>query len=139
MTLPRRMTVHGPSSVTPERRDAGGRTTLRFDVGPRAAIEAVAGAPIDQVLPLLAFSTGGSWQDVARGYGRIADAELAKTPRAELEKLAKEALGTTPATDRAKVAAALLAFVRREVRPVGIEFGQSSIVPHVPGDTLQRK
>ncbi len=137
--MPLRWSVRGPIAVTPERRDAGGRTTLTFNVGPRPAIEPVVAAPIDEVLPLVGFSTGDSWQDVARGYGRIAEAELAKTPRAELEKSARAALGATPVNDRAKVAAALLAFVRREVRPVGIEFGQSSIVPHVPGDTLQRK
>jgi tetratricopeptide (TPR) repeat protein/transglutaminase-like putative cysteine protease len=134
-----RWSLHGPVAATPERRDAAGRTELTFTVGSRPALEVVAGASVDQVLPLLAFSTGGSWQDVARGYGRIAEAELAKTPRAELEKIARAALGGTPTSDRAKVAAALVAFVHREVRPVGIEFGGSSIVPHVPADTLQRK
>jgi len=137
--LPLRWSVHGPVAVTPARRDAGGRTTLTFNVAPLPALEPVASAPIDELLPVVGFSTGGSWQDVARGYDRIAEAELAKTPRTELAGRARAALGATPPVDRASIAAALLAYVRREVRPVGIEFGKSSIVPHVPADTLQRQ
>ncbi len=137
--LPLRWSLHGPVVVRPERREVGGRAILTFDIGPRPALEVVADAPMDQLLPTLAFSTGGSWQDVARGYDRIAEAELAKTPQAALATAARAALGDATTSDRAKIASALLAFVRREVRPVGVEFGHSSLVPHPPAETLQRK
>src|SRR5262249_12023900 len=41
--------------------------------------------------------------------------------------------------DVRKIADALLAYIHREVRYTGVEFGDASIVPRTPSETLQRR
>lgn len=139
-SLPLHWALHGPVALKPQRTSSGGRTVLTFEAPMRPALQPPPkDAPFSVYLPTLSFATGNGWADMAKSYARIAESELQKSDRAELERTARAALGTTPAADRQKAIAALLAFVRREVRYVGIELGQSSIVPHEPLQTLQRK
>ena len=83
--------------------------------------------------PYLSFSTGESWQAVAKEYGEIVDKQL---EGAELSGMLDDIDLTGPPS---VVAARLTARLHEEIRYTGVEFGQAEIVPRKPAKILQRK
>ncbi|MEO8035880.1 MAG: DUF3857 domain-containing protein, partial [Acidobacteriota bacterium] len=83
----------------------------------------------------VAFSTGRSWQEVARRYSEIVDKQIGST--ASLAKLTASAAGD--AKDTPTIAKRILAAIERDVRYAGVEFGEGSIVPRTPAETLEHK
>ena len=92
-------------------------------------------APSDVVLsPMIEYSTGSSWQRVATDYVhqvndklRLADVQpmvskLELKPGANLESIRR-----------------IVALLHKNVRYTGIEFGESSLIPQFPSETLKRK
>ncbi len=119
-----------------QRTESEGRVRLVFEAGPLEKLENAEGfLPSDvPAYPSLTFSTGRSWQQVAEAYGELVDRQIAQ---AELKALAAKLIAG--AATRDEKAAAILDYLNHEVRYTGVEFGQNSIVPHSPADTLKQK
>ncbi|RKG65356.1 DUF3857 domain-containing protein [Corallococcus sp. CA054B] len=112
------------------------RKRLSFEGGPYAAVTALeADLPAAQAFqPHVAFSTGRSWNEVARAYDAIVEQQL---DGASLQGRARAlAKGTK---DRRVVAQRLLEEVRESVRYTGLEFGAAAIVPAPPKQVLARQ
>ncbi len=122
--------------VQPVRTESSGRVTLRFDIGPLDPIDSrEPDLPPDVVrVPMIDFSTGASWQQLAASYGTIVD-NLAGS--AEVKAV------VDPLVARKKTVAeketAIIDYLDREVRYTGIEFAEAAIVPHDPAETLAKK
>lgn len=130
-----RAEVSGEGITRVEERD-GDTVRLSFIGGPRPAWEPGAEElmPMELLLPpFVRVSTGASWADLAERYAGLVDERLAG---AALEALAREAAPASLGPD-AQVEA-LLALVHERVRYVALEYGESSIVPHTPAETLSR-
>ena len=83
--------------------------------------------------PYLSFSTGASWQAVARRYDGIVDRQIQKP---ELKTIMEGVdLKGTPL----EVAARLTERLHQSVRYTGVEFGEAAIVPGSPAQTVTRK
>jgi hypothetical protein len=114
---------------------AGGRRRIVFSGGPYPAIERVdAHAPPSlPAWPSLAFSTGSSWQALARAYSEVMEKKLEGS---ELDELARRSVVESDAPlDKANK---LLDVVRKHVRYSSIAFGESAIVPAKPAETFHR-
>jgi tetratricopeptide (TPR) repeat protein len=142
-----RLSIEAPSALPlkyeaigcdskPARSEAGGRTTLVFELGPLPATPAPEPyLPAENMkLPEIVFSTGKSWADVAAVYSDLVEAHLdLDTVRPLVEK----AIGKE--TDRDKIIELLLASLRSQIRYTGIEFGRGAIVPRSTRETLSRR
>lgn len=84
--------------------------------------------------PHITFSLAKSWQQVAAAYSKMVDEKIAG---ADVKSFVDAATRTEK--DRVKIADSLVAQLHKEVRYTGIEFGQSSLVPHPPAETLKHK
>jgi len=113
----------------------GGRTRRTFDLRDfEPEYRFVPGLPPEEAAyPYLAFSTGESWNAVARAYGRVVDETLAGVDlSAEVARFRSSAV--TPR----QMLAEMLTWVQGKVRYTGVEFGEASIVPRNPTETLER-
>lgn len=120
------------SDVKPVEARSKGLRTLSIDLGPRAFTRYFEpGIPSDVRPPALYVSTARSWSALAGAYSTIVDGVLAGS---DLSSMAATARGG--ATDRRAIIAGLLAEVRK-TRYIGIEFGQSAIVPSSPADVAK--
>jgi|GEM_PF-2387583 len=89
-------------------------------------------------LAYIEFGTGESWNAVARAYAAAVEPLLASD---NISAWASEAISGLPAgTDKKSDAAiaAVLLRVRREIRYTGVNFGENTIIPHKPSDTISR-
>lgn len=143
-----RLTLEAPSSlplqyemqllpdVKPQRTEADGRVTVVFESGPMEALEeAEPFLPSDvPEFPSVTFSTGKSWQQIAEEYSKVVDQQIAG---ADVKALVTKLVAGQNTRD--EKAAAILDYLNHEVRYTGIEFGENSIVPHSPTDTLKQK
>lgn len=112
------------------------RKRLSFEGGPYAPVAPLEpdGPAAQAFQPHVAFSTGRSWNEVARAYDRIVEERLdGNALQARARALAK---GTK---DRRAVAQRLLEEVRESVRYTGLEFGAAAIVPAPPKEVLARQ
>ena len=134
--LPLRTNLLLLPGVKPVRTEANGRVTLVFDIGPLEGIDSREPfLPHSKVLyPMIEFSTGASWQQIAVEYAKIVDSR-ANSPavNAIVEPLIA---GKKTVAEKE---AAILDYLDREVRYTGIEFGEAAIVPHDPAETLAKK
>jgi transglutaminase-like putative cysteine protease/tetratricopeptide (TPR) repeat protein len=122
------------AKVTTEDAVKDGRRIVTFRGGPYAPLEPVeAFAPSDVAdWPSVAFTTAPSWKPIVAEYARIVDSKLAD---ARLEGVVAKVVQKDDAP--LVKAEKLLAWVRDRVRYVGIEFGDSSVVPRTPDETLK--
>lgn len=112
----------------------GGRRVISFTGGPFEPLRAVEeGTPSDvPTWPSVAFTTGATWKKVAAEYRELVDRKL---DGANLEGVvARVVQKDDPARAKAQK---LLAWMRDRVRYVGVEFGDSSVVPRTPDETLK--
>ena len=123
-------------SVRPRRIESGNRVQLVFETGRLDPLKQSEPYLPPDVLrwPLVAFSTGKSWQDVARRYNEILEQQI-RIP--EVQSLVSHA--NLAGKSREEKIAALLALLQKEVRYTGVEFGEASWVPRTPSETLERK
>jgi predicted Zn-dependent protease len=135
-TLPLRYNLRLLPDLKPERSDAAGRLRLTFDVGPMDPLsDEEPELPSDEPsYPSVTFSTGSSWQQVAEEYGRIIDQKSADDDLKSL--VGKLVAGRSSRDDKA---ASILQYLNREVRYTGVEFGEATVMPHSPTETLTRK
>lgn len=119
-----------------ERTTSSGNVQITFTQGALAAMDKPeANLPSDEVVyPQINFSTGKSWQEVARKYGEIVDKQIATS---DLTSVANAAIkGKTLREDKVR---AIVEYLSREIRYTGIEFDEAKIVPHSPSETLKQK
>ena len=84
--------------------------------------------------PVVTFSTGASWQNIAEGYGKII---AEKAAAREVQSLVDGLISGK--TTREEKTAAILQYLSKEVRYTGVEFGDAAIIPHAPAETLKQK
>lgn len=120
--------------MEPKRVEANGLVTMTFEAESLPALDTTEyNLPPDVVLrSYVAFSTGRSWQDVARRYSEIVDRQIAAGT-------VKPAAARAPGEDVRATAARLLDRISRQIRYAGVEFGEGSIVPRTPAETLDHK
>lgn len=127
--------VHDLPGLASERADSEGRTVARFESGPIAELtEPEPFAPYDaRQVPWVGWSTGKSWNEVAAAYDRLVERRLAGSKiRSALPR------GARAKADRMGRLEAIVRALHRDVRYTGLEFGESSIVPASPAETLER-
>src|SRR5262249_1145612 len=74
------------------------------------------------------------WQQIAEAYAKIVEAHISTADvKAMVEKL------TQGKQSRSERAQAILAYLNKNVRYTGVEFGEAAIVPHAPAETLATK
>ncbi len=122
--------------VGPDEKTEAGRRRLHFEWRDLALDqEFVDGLPPEvPSYPYLAFSTGASWQSVAKSYSDVVDRAVAD---ADVRAVVEQA--SAGATDQAQVIDRLLAYLQAQVRYTGIEFGDGGIIPRSPQETLARR
>lgn len=135
-SLPLRWVARKLPDAKPREEAAGGRRRLIFDVRNLASFEAPEpGLPADQPrAAYVAFSTGPSWEALARRYSDIVDQVIQGS---DLSSLLRSAGG--PADSQLTTIQRLLAQVSQEVRYTGVELGEGTLIPRKPAETLRRK
>jgi transglutaminase-like putative cysteine protease/Flp pilus assembly protein TadD len=135
-TLPLRYTLQLLPNLQPQRTETDGRVRITFDVGPLDPFdEAETYLPADvPAYPNVIFSTGNSWQELAKEYGKIVDKQIVA---ADLKPLVARLVAGK--NFRNEKVAAILQYLDREVRYTGVEFGDAAVVPRSPAETLTRK
>ena len=123
--------------IEPRATESNGITRLVFETGPIPGFDFTEwNVPADANLyPYVAWSTGKSWQEVAKRYSEIVDEKIGDL--AVVDRITRAALGDAK-TPR-DIAVRLLAAVQRDIRYAGVEFGEGSIVPRAPAETLKNK
>ncbi|HEX8616093.1 MAG TPA: DUF3857 domain-containing protein [Thermoanaerobaculia bacterium] len=123
--------------IQPRKTEENNVTRLVFETGPRPAL-----APSEWNLPsdvttssYVAWSTGKTWQDVAKRYSQIVDEKIGDS--SAVAKLTASTVGN--AKEPREIAARILAAVERHIRYAGVEFGEGSIIPRSPAETLKNK
>ncbi|HEX8254841.1 MAG TPA: DUF3857 and transglutaminase domain-containing protein, partial [Thermoanaerobaculia bacterium] len=124
-------------AVEPRKSVTGERTQLVWETGSRPALERGEwNLPPDVTLrSYVAWSTGKSWQDVAARYAKIVDERIGDG--SAVAKLTAQTVGN--AKEPREIAARILAAVERHIRYAGVEFGEGSIIPRTPAETLKNK
>lgn len=128
--------VHDLPDVLSRTTEGEGRTTWTFDEGLLAPVPVPeSNRPSDvPPQPFIAFSTAGSWKEVAAAYAAVVEEGLRG---AELHPLVDPLVAGS--RDPREITDRLYHWISANVRYTGIEFGQSAIVPHSPSETISRK
>lgn len=134
-TLPFRYTASLLDGAKATRTSESGVVHLAIEQSPmEVPDEPLPMLPFDaQRWPNVTFSTGASWQSLAREYNGIVEQRIVDAP-------IKDAVsGAQSITDRTARIRALVRALHEQVRYTGVEFGDAAIVPAKPVDTLKRK
>lgn len=134
--LPLHYLTRSLPGVTPQKSEAQGRVQVVFESGPLEAIKSVEPFMPGDVArwPHVAISTGNTWQEVAARYSTMVDDQIRS---ADVKALVKAFENGN--NGRQEIAAALVKRLHAEVRYTGVEFGDASLVPRTPAETLKRK
>jgi len=113
-----------------------GLETITIEHGPLNAFSEDTSFMPPDVLPFsqVEFSTGSSWHQVAVEYAHLVND---KVRLADVQPFVARA-GIKDGS-RLEVVRRLVAALHKSVRYTGIEFGESSLVPQYPAETLKRK
>lgn len=135
-TLPVRVREQLLPELTRREEHSQGRIKLVFESGSMEPVRDGEGFAPPEVpsWPMIQFSTGSSWAEVAKAYNMVVDRQLED---ANLKAFARTAKKT--GADRRQVAEALLRALHKEVRYTGVEFGEAAVVPRKPEEVLRRK
>lgn len=143
-----RLILEAPSSLTlryvaqllpdlqPQRTEADGKVRMVFERSSIPAWDPSDGnLPMDfPAYPVVTYSTGTSWQRMAQEYAKTVDGHVGGADIKALVANLTEGRHT-----RDEKAQAILAYLSKNVRYTGIEFGEAAIVPHSPAETLAHK
>ncbi len=135
-SLPIHYQVYRLPDVSVTKSHENGRETIALDQGPLPAFhETPDHLPPDMGLrPEIEFATGTSWQQVASEYARLSNEKLRTADVQPL--IAKLNLKDGSRND---VIRRIVATLHKNIRYTGVEFGESSLVPQFPSETLKRK
>ena len=134
--IPLRWVSRGVPGMTPREAVENGRRRLTFEVRDlEPAEEAEPGLPPEVPrTAYVAFSTGRSWEDLARRYSEIVDQAIRGSDVAAFLRTAGG-----PAASQLETIDRLLARMSDEVRYTGIELGEGGLIPRKPAETLKRR
>jgi len=124
-----------PSGQT-DRTESGDRVLLVFKHGRIDSLPPYnVYAPSDQPQhPYVAVSTGKTWTDIAAAFDSIVNSQIDMDAISTLASdVIQEARGREEKIER------ILTKVLKDVRYTGVEFGEASLVPVAPTETLKRK
>jgi len=112
-----------------------GRNLLSVELGPTqpGKKNEPSQAPGQNLRPTVFYSTTPTWEIAAAEYSETVEAQL---KGAQLQAWVRQAVGET--LDRMEILKRLVARMHKEVRYIGLEFGEASVVPRAPGETLKR-
>ena len=115
----------------------GGMETINFELNSLAAYtEDLKYVPKDVILfPEIEFSTGSSWQKLAAEYARMTEDKLRQ---ADVQSLLTK-IDLKKSSKRDDTIRSIVALLHKNVRYTGVEFGESSLIPQFPAETLKRK
>jgi tetratricopeptide (TPR) repeat protein len=118
--------------VRPRHEVKGGRESWTFDIPALPADPEWEGwVPGDVITdPYVGITTAITWTAVVASYKQLVDQRIADGPIALPPEL--------PKTATLETARAIVAWLHRQVRYTGIEFGESSNVPWPPAETVKR-
>lgn len=124
-------------SIQARTSETDGVKRLVFETGPIAAFENLEwNLPSDTTqLSYVAWSTGKSWQDVAKRYAQIVEEKIGDG--SSVTKYTAAAVGN--AKEPREIATRILTAIQRDIRYAGVELGEGSIVPRTPAETLKNK
>ena len=135
-SLPLKYQVHLLPDAVVTKSSQNGLETITLDQGPQIAH----GAQLDHLPPdyvqhpEIEFSTGTSWQQIAAEYARVSYAKLRP---ADVQPLLAKI--NTKDGNRNDVIRRIVAALHKNVRYTGVEFGESSLIPEFPSETLKRR
>jgi tetratricopeptide (TPR) repeat protein len=135
-SLPFKYETHLLPDAQVARVTENGVESITIDQGPLPAYtEQIEHVPSDVVLyPEIEFSTGTSWRMVAKEYARLSNDKISPSDADTL--LAKINLKEGKRDD---IIRRVLSALHKNVRYTGVEFGESSLLPQLPAETLKRK
>lgn len=135
-SLPLRYQTHLLPDAATTKTEENGIETILLKQGPLPAYDnEPEDAPPDLVLyPQMEFSTGTSWEEVAAEYARLTAPKLRV---GDVESLLA-GLNLKNA-DRKTTIRRIVSALHKNVRYTGVEFGESSLIPQFPSETLQRR
>ena len=135
-SMPIRFVNKTAPHIEPKKEERDGRQQIVFELGRTEALEDLEwNLPSDESpIPFVSFSTGRSWQELARRYSEIVEKQIAA---GSVQPLVKDAIGAS--TDRQEIVAKALAAIEKNVRYAGVEVGEGSIVPRPPQQVLTLK
>jgi tetratricopeptide (TPR) repeat protein len=115
-----------------------GIETITIENGPFAAFTEDTSFMPPDVLPYpeVEFSTGSSWQQVVMEYAHLVNDKLRL---ADVQPLVARANANSKGASRLDVVRRLVGALHKSVRYTGVEFGESTLVPQFPSETLKRK
>lgn len=121
-----------PAGAKPRHEVKGGRETWTYELGALAARDDVEpSVPSDtSVMPYVGITTAPSWGAVARSYLAVVEKRLADGPVTLPAELPR-----TPTIESVRT---IVAWLHRNIRYTGIEFGDASNVPWPPAETIKR-
>ncbi len=131
--------------IEPVKTDADGRQHIVFESARLEALEDLEwNLPYDESsVPYVAFSTGSAWQEVARRYTEIVEKQIGD-PSA-VQPFLRSAIGKSTgrpfdsAQGRREIVKKALAAIQKDIRYVGVEVAEGSIVPRAPKEVLGLK
>lgn len=134
--IPIRYAVRLLSNVEPKREESDGAVRITFEAGPLDAIKMrPAYLPPDAPRwPEVLYATGKSWKDIAASYSELVNEQINAS---DITKTVTQVIAG--AKERHQILDRLLAYINTEIRYTGVEFGDASLVPRAPAETLQRK
>jgi hypothetical protein len=140
LTHPESVSLHYQLHLLPEatltKSNQNGTETITLEQGPLPAyteqLEHV--APDALLYPEIEFSTGTSWQQVASEYARLSNDKL-RLADVQLLMGKLDLRGNSRNDTIRHIVAAL----HKNIRYTGVEFGESSLIPQFPSETLKRK
>jgi transglutaminase-like putative cysteine protease/Flp pilus assembly protein TadD len=135
-SLPVRFELHLLPDAAVNKSVADGLETITIEKNSMEAYtKETPNAPPDVYLyPEIDITTGTTWQRVASEYARKLTEKLRI---ADVQPLVSRLeLGSNPGLDAVRK---IVASLHKNVRYTGVEFGQSSLIPQYPGETLKRK
>lgn len=134
-SLPFRWKLEGLNGIQARPQTQDGQTALRLDLGPsdpprRSEPHAV---PEQNLRPQIVYSTCPDWMKAVEEYRSLVEGQLTG---ADVKAWAKPfATETGPLEERLRK---ILMRLHKEVRYTGLEFGEASVVPRAPSETLVR-
>jgi tetratricopeptide (TPR) repeat protein/transglutaminase-like putative cysteine protease len=134
-SLPIRWAARG-ADLRPTETQRDGRRVLLFerrDSAARGEIEPFPPRDAD-LAPQVVFTTGRSWEEVARRYAEVLETRLRGSDlSATVKRVVPEG------TSRPVAVRLLTTWLHQNVRYTGLEFGEAAIVPAPPDETLGRR
>ena len=135
-SLPLHYVLHLLPAATVKKSTENGVETITIENGPFAAFTDDTSFLPPDVLPYpeVELSTGSSWQQVVTEYAHLVNDKLRL---ADVQPLVARA--NIKDASRQDVVRRLVGALHKSVRYTGVEFGESTLVPQFPAETLKRK